>query len=105
MGFKIEEADFAVTLLTSLPDSWESFIGAVDISTLSAKTASGNWTWSTSNTKALVSRIMEEARRWKQKAGDDVALYVKDRKFKKSHSNGKRKPSPDHNDGNCFICN
>lgn len=61
-GAKLSEEEFSITLLTSLPDSWDTFISGVDTASL------------TESTK-LVARILEQDRRRKAKpSSDEVAL-------------------------------
>ncbi|KAF5374058.1 hypothetical protein D9757_010721 [Collybiopsis confluens] len=50
LNSKISDDEFSITLLTSLPDSWDSFIQGVNTSSLS-------------NSTALIARILEQARR------------------------------------------
>ena len=50
LGQKVTEEDFCITLLTSLPDSWNAFISAIDITSLQSSTS-------------MISRILEEERR------------------------------------------
>ncbi|KAL0958937.1 hypothetical protein HGRIS_014980 [Hohenbuehelia grisea] len=61
LGQKIEEEEFSITLLTSLPESWNSFISAIDTSALKSSTT-------------LIARILEEDRRLKAKTETDTAL-------------------------------
>ena len=34
LGEKLSEKDFGITLLTSLPDTWDAFISTIDTTTL-----------------------------------------------------------------------
>ena len=34
LGEKLSEKDFAIMLLTSLPDTWDAFISTIDMTTL-----------------------------------------------------------------------
>ena len=50
LGQEITESEFSITLLTSLPESWNSFIGGIDTTNLDSSTK-------------IVSRILEFERR------------------------------------------
>ncbi|KAJ7315150.1 hypothetical protein DFH08DRAFT_633694, partial [Mycena albidolilacea] len=70
---KLTEEEFCITLLTSLPDSWDNFISGVDTASL------------TESTK-LVARILEQDRRRKAKpSSDEVALPAHFHKQKHGH--------------------
>jgi hypothetical protein len=65
LGSKLSEDEFSITLLTSLPDSWDTFIQGVDTSTLSDSTK-------------LIAQILEQLCRKDAKPNsDDVALAAK----------------------------
>jgi hypothetical protein len=64
LGSKISDEDFSITLLTSLPDSWDPFISAVDTATLN-------------ESHKLIARVLEEDRRIRARNGGDTALAVK----------------------------
>ena len=71
-GTKLSEEEYSITLLTSLPDSWDSFTTGIDTASL------------TESTK-LVARILEQDRRRKAKpSSDEVALpaHSQKRNFK-----------------------
>lgn len=62
LNSKLTEAEFSITLLTSLPDSWDSFIQGIDTTTLD-------------NSTKLIARILEQDRRLEAKPNaDEVAL-------------------------------
>ncbi|KAJ8468724.1 hypothetical protein ONZ45_g17140 [Pleurotus djamor] len=69
LGQKIEDPEFSITLLTSLPESWNSFISAIDSSALE-------------KSAPLIARILEEDRRLQSKPGADTALSAAHRKPK-----------------------
>jgi hypothetical protein len=72
LGQKIEEADFSMTLLTSLPDSWNAFTSTVDPTEPVLKESA-----------KLISKILLEDRRIKAGNGnDDTALAAKSRSQK-----------------------
>ena len=62
LGSSITKDEFSITILASLPDSWDSFIQGIDTSSLSDSTK-------------LISCILEQAR-WKviKPSSDDIAL-------------------------------
>ncbi|KAL4268975.1 hypothetical protein AB1N83_002397 [Pleurotus pulmonarius] len=64
LGQKIEDSEFSITLLTSLPESLNSFISSIDSSALD-KSAS------------LIAHILEEDRRLQSKAGADTVLAAR----------------------------
>ena len=76
LGHAITDADFALTVLTALPDSWDSFISSINIT-------------STDNLKSadIISRIQSEAARRKDRSGSSTA-------FPAHHSHGKFKGKP-----------
>lgn len=85
LGQKILDADFAMTLLTSLPESWNSFIASIEI---------------TDQTKStdIIARILQEDRRQTQGIGSgDLALVVKGK-------SPKPKSSADKSKIECFYC-
>ena len=49
LGEKLSEKDFAITLLTSLPDTWDAFISTIDTTTLESASR-------------LIARILEQDR-------------------------------------------
>jgi hypothetical protein len=65
---KITDEDFAITLLTSLPESWNPFIAAIDQTSLS-------------DADKLVARILAEDRRIKSR--DNTSLAGQDKHFKR----------------------
>ncbi|KAJ8522799.1 hypothetical protein ONZ45_g628 [Pleurotus djamor] len=69
LGQKIEDPEFSITLLTTLPESWNSFISAIDSSTLE-------------KSAPLIARILEEDYRLQSKPGADTALSAAHRKPK-----------------------
>lgn len=117
LGFEVQEFDFAACLLGTLPDSWSTFVLAVDLATLSAWDREGVPTWGPTQTQALVTCILEEAQHCKPFSdGQDTALSSKHGKYNrgkwnknqngsKNSNQGPRKPLPEHNNGNCFHCN
>ena len=75
LGEKLSEKDFAITLLTSLPDTWDAFISTIDTTTLEFASR-------------LIARILEQDRRMHEKIGktDDSALTGKDKGKKKKYN-------------------
>jgi gag-polypeptide of LTR copia-type/Zinc knuckle len=64
-GDYLTDTDFSLTLLTSLPESWNTFISAVDTNLLK-------------NSHLLIARILEEDRRIRAREGkDSTALAAK----------------------------
>ncbi|KAG5635013.1 hypothetical protein DXG03_005579 [Asterophora parasitica] len=63
LGSEITNEDFSITLLTSLPDSWDPFISAIDSVMLK-------------ESHKLIARTLEEDRRLRARAGD-TALAAK----------------------------
>ena len=62
LNSKLSEDEFSITLLTSLPDSWDNFIQGVDTTALSDSTK-------------LIAHILEQSHRKDAKpSSDDVAL-------------------------------
>ena len=83
LGSKLNEDEFSITLLTSLPDSWNSFIQGVDTTALSDSTK-------------IISCILEQDRQKIAKpSSDDIALAARKpgAKFNQKHSGPK-----------CFRC-
>ncbi|KAF5363236.1 hypothetical protein D9757_005853 [Collybiopsis confluens] len=82
LGSKISDDEFSITILTSLPESWNSFIQGVDTTALSDSTK-------------IISRILEQERRKIAKpSSDDIALAAGKRgAFSRKHSGPK-----------CFRC-
>lgn len=73
-GQTLSDSDFSMTVLTSLPDSWDPFICAIDLSDLAAAT---NETPKLTLAK-LIARIMQEGRRLKTRSNDsETALAAK----------------------------
>lgn len=69
LGSKVEDSDFAMTLLTSLPESWNSFISALSEDVVKASATT-------------ISRILDEDKRLKSKTESDTALATKSGKKK-----------------------
>ncbi|GLB42029.1 putative mitochondrial protein [Lyophyllum shimeji] len=63
LGKAMSEEDFSYAILTSLPDSWDSFIRGIDTTSLD-------------NSHRLIARILEEDRRLRNRNGD-TALAAK----------------------------
>jgi hypothetical protein len=63
LGQILDDAEFAITLLTSLPESWNNFIAGIDTSTLK-------------DSSKLIARILEQYRRIKS-TGEETALAAK----------------------------
>lgn len=64
LNSKLTDDEFSITLLTSLPDSWDNFIQGIDTSSLS-------------DSNKLIARILEQSMRKDAKpSSDDVALTV-----------------------------
>ncbi|KAJ3532326.1 hypothetical protein NM688_g7442 [Phlebia brevispora] len=63
LGQKISDSDFVMTLLTSLPELWNLFIAAIEVT---EQTRSSD----------VIARVLQESRRIKR-PGDDVALAIK----------------------------
>ena len=64
LGQKIEDSEFSIILLTSLPDSWNNYISSIDSSALT-------------NAPQLIARILEHDRRLKIQSTEDTALAAK----------------------------
>ncbi|KAJ3559243.1 hypothetical protein NM688_g456 [Phlebia brevispora] len=60
---KISDSDFVMTLLTSLPEPWNPFIAAIEVT---------EQTWSSD----VIAQVLQESR-WIKKPDDDVALAAK----------------------------
>lgn len=69
---KVEEEDFSITLLTSLPESWNSFISSVDTADLK-------------DSYKLISRILQEDIRLREKTSDSTMALA---------AHGKKKFNP-----------
>jgi hypothetical protein len=61
LGSKVEDEEYSITILTALPDSWDSFTAALD-------------TTATKNSQELIARILEHDRRLKAKNGNEAVL-------------------------------
>ena len=73
LGQELSDSDFAMTMLTSLPDSWDAFIRAIDPTDL-LPPARGQPAKLTS--AKLIARILQEDRRLKQRnETTDTALF------------------------------
>lgn len=73
-GQTLSDSDFSMTVLTSLPDSWDPFIRAIDPSDLATAT---NEILKLTSAK-LIARIMQEDRRLKTRSNDsETALAAK----------------------------
>src|ERR1700761_6067985 len=74
-GTKLSEEEYSITLLTSLPDSWDSFTSGIDTASLT-------------DSKKLVARILKQDRCRKAKPySDEVVLLAH---HQKQHSHGKQ---------------
>ena len=67
LGQELKDGEFAIVLLTSLPDSWNNYISSIDSTTLD-------------DASKLTSRILEHDRRLKMQTRDDTALAAKNKK-------------------------
>ncbi|CAK5270962.1 unnamed protein product [Mycena citricolor] len=75
LGARFDEDEFCTTLLTSLPDSWDTFIQSVDTSSFT-------------DSAPLIARILERDRQRKAKpTSDDVALPARSAKTGKFSTN------------------
>ena len=63
LGQTLDDAEFAITLLTSLPESWNNFIAGIDTTSLK-------------DSSTLIARILEQYRRLKS-TSEDTALAAK----------------------------
>ena len=63
-GQKIEDSEFSIILLTSLPDSWNNYISSIDSSALT-------------NALQLIARILEHDRQLEIQSSEDAALTAK----------------------------
>lgn len=75
LGSKLSEDEFAITLLTSLPDSWDTFIQGVDTSSL------------TDSTKLIAHILKQSHRKSAKPSSDDVALAAKFNSKPRNHNN------------------
>ena len=64
LGQKIEDEEFSIILLTSLPDSWNNYISSINTSALT-------------DAPQLIARILKHDRRLKIQGTDDTALAAK----------------------------
>ncbi|CAK5284592.1 unnamed protein product [Mycena citricolor] len=88
LGSQVEDKEFCIILLTSLPDSWDSFIRGVDTSALTTPAP-------------LIARILEQQHQMTSRSeANEVALAVRNR------FQGKGKNSKAKYNGNisCFGC-
>jgi hypothetical protein len=79
LGEEINDSEFSIILLTSLPDSWNNYISSIDTTTLT-------------NAPKLIARILEHDRRMQIQNHDDTALTAR---------NGKKKFNPNIT---CYGC-
>lgn len=77
LNHAVSDEDFAVILITSLPESWNTFITSIDSSTLTGTDASAR----------IISRILDQERRIKSKSGNETALFGKGKHPKKKKYN------------------
>jgi hypothetical protein len=63
LGQTLDDAEFAITLLTSLPESWNNFIAGIDTTSLK-------------DSSKLIARILEQSRRLKS-TSEDTSLAAK----------------------------
>ena len=82
LGQKLSEEELSITILMSLPDSWDTFISSTDTSALT-------------NAAKLIARIIEHDRRLRSRNADDKGLVAKGKFQKKSEHLKKIK---------CFGC-
>ncbi|KAJ6459988.1 hypothetical protein C8R45DRAFT_942041 [Mycena sanguinolenta] len=81
----IDDIEFAITILTSLPDSWDNWVGGIDLNIVR-------------NSEDIISRILQQAGRPHAKPdADDTALPAFGSKGKHSHNSGNRRDA-------CFHC-
>ncbi len=72
LGQKFSDQEFAITLLTSLPESWDTFIDSIDLDTVKSSSK-------------IISRILEQGRRARSRnVNDDTALTGHGKNIKKS---------------------
>ncbi|THV02128.1 hypothetical protein K435DRAFT_792796 [Dendrothele bispora CBS 962.96] len=72
LGHAVTASDFSITLLTSLPKTWNAFIGSIDLSSLSDK--------ADPDSSKIIARILEEDRRLREQGTtSDTALAAKPR--------------------------
>ena len=71
LGTKIEDAEFSITLLTSLPETWNNFIGGIDTTALTSSTS-------------IISRILEYDRRTRLQKDTALTGTKKKKKFSKN---------------------
>lgn len=89
LGQALNASDFSMTLLTSLPDTWSSFISSIDPSSISDK--------SDPDSSKLIARILEEDLRIHSKnSAPEIALPASN---VHSHSSQPRPHRPQ-----CFRC-
>jgi len=69
----LSDEDFSITMLTSLPDTWNTFISAIDSTALS-------------NSNALIARILEEDRHLRSKGDPNTSLAAREKPKKKKYN-------------------
>ncbi len=77
LGQQLSDSDFAMTILTSLPDSWDAFIRAIDPTDLVPAKAGESPRLTSAK---LIARILQEDRRLKARTADsETALAARSR--------------------------
>jgi len=88
----ISDDEFNITILTALPDSWDSFTSALDANILK-------------NSAELIARIMEQDRRQKSKNADGEAVLAAKGKNNFRRNNNQRETNRDQKETReCFYC-
>jgi hypothetical protein len=92
MGSIVADEDFAILLVSSLPESWDLFTSAY----LGSKADRTSLT-----SHELVAILLEEDRRWKERTGDPHDVAMQGRVPNRGSSHGK--PS-EHLEKECYNC-
>lgn len=94
LGSKMEEDDFSMLILSTLPDSWDNFneayLGAHTDTTVSI------------NTQELIKILLDEEKRRKLRSSDTILLSQQQRKGKRPAGNGQSNAK--HSDKSRVIC-
>ena len=69
----LSDEDFSITMLTSLPDTWNTFISAIDSTALS-------------NLNTLIVQILEEDRRLRSKGDPNTSLAAREKPKKTKYN-------------------
>ena len=87
LGEVITDQDFAITLATSLPLTFNTFLSAIELKTIT--------------TESLTMRLIKEERRRNKSDSSDTVMAAQKRKEKSKNSNKKT----DRTEITCYGCN